>query len=111
MKAINEEPWTSRTFLISTNNTKLLEFVDRVIFVDKGNILFKGTYEELQAQPQFQTLLKENAKNDKGKSIEDSEVTIKSDFSRILKQRQRPRLKWQKKTKSKSKKRCKAKWQ
>ena len=65
MRAITEKPWDERTFVLSTNNTKLLDFVDRVIFMDRGQISFNGTPEEFRNNPSFQSYLKDSAEENK----------------------------------------------
>ena len=39
------EPWRGRTFLISTRNIKLLNYCDRVIFMNNGAITYNGDCE------------------------------------------------------------------
>ena len=64
MKAINKDPWKEKTFILSTNNTKLLEFVDRVIYIENGSIRYFGSFEEMKKNPELTTILKESAEDE-----------------------------------------------
>ena len=41
------EPWKSKTFVISSNNIKTFDYVDKIIVVKKGRVIFFGTQEEM----------------------------------------------------------------
>ena len=41
-------PWNHRTFVITTSNLRVLDFCNRVIFIDKGRIAFNGPVNEIR---------------------------------------------------------------
>ena len=39
--------WDGKTFIISTNNIKMFDYADKIVFVGKGKVEFFGEYEEM----------------------------------------------------------------
>ncbi|MBL4651146.1 MAG: hypothetical protein JKY03_15560 [Aureispira sp.] len=48
-----ENPWT---LIAVSRSARMAKACDRVIVMDKGQIIFKGSYSELEAQPYFDQL-------------------------------------------------------
>ena len=42
MDALEASDWKDKTYVITTNKLKMLEYVDRVVYVEKGRIIFQG---------------------------------------------------------------------
>lgn len=66
----NDEFWSNRTFIISTNKLGLLKYLDRVIFIQDGEIIAFDT-------PQKITLLQEYAEIALGFEEEDEDELVK----------------------------------
>ena len=65
MENIRNDPhWSKKTFVIATNNLKMLNYADKVIHVKKGRIDFYGNPEEFKESEQYQALACEAAKKD-----------------------------------------------
>ena len=60
----NDEHWSKKTFMIATNNLKLINYADRVIHVTKGRVDFYGNPEEFKQSKQYQELSCEATKQD-----------------------------------------------
>ena len=58
-----KKPWKKKTILLTTNNTKLLKYLDRVIIMDQGMIKYYGTYSEMQEIDEFSTYLDDSQQN------------------------------------------------
>lgn len=43
----NNEEFMDKTILMTTNDTNLLKFADKLIYISEGMILFTGSYEDL----------------------------------------------------------------
>ena len=48
-----ENPWT---LIAVSRSAKMAQSCDRIVVMDKGRIVFKGSYEILQQQPYFEQL-------------------------------------------------------
>ena len=58
MNTIREDDhYKERTFIFSTNNLKLVEFCDKVIFMEKGKIAFFGTPEQLKDTFEYKEMM------------------------------------------------------
>ena len=65
MENIRNDPhWSKKTFMIATNNLKMLNYADKVIHVRKGRIDFYGNPENFKESEQYQALACEAAKKD-----------------------------------------------
>ena len=68
---INNHPrWNKKTFIISTKKLNVLDYVDQVIFMKKGRILYSGNKQGLKNLKEFEELKKfqekkENEKQEK----------------------------------------------
>jgi ABC-type transport system involved in cytochrome bd biosynthesis fused ATPase/permease subunit len=49
----NGEDFKNKTIVMTTNDTNLLKFADKLIFMSEGLIMFQGTFDDLQNQPQY----------------------------------------------------------
>lgn len=85
----------NKTRIISTHNISLLEKFDRIIFMEKGAIIFDGNFEELKTFPKFETLRKiecskqiviENKHFENKKEEEKENFKVKNDFPISLKE-------------------------
>lgn len=54
----SDAEWANKTFVISTNNDKLVEYADRVIIMEEGKVRFLGTYEQLRKNPDLKYFIK-----------------------------------------------------
>lgn len=48
LRTIVEGELKGKTFLFSTNNQSYLKYADKILYLDEGNLLFKGTFEEFK---------------------------------------------------------------
>jgi ABC-type multidrug transport system fused ATPase/permease subunit len=67
----NEDPWKEKSFVISTNKVKFLEYCDKVLFMKNGEIIFDGVPEEFKKSKEylaFKTELEEDDDDDSSKS-------------------------------------------
>lgn len=51
-----DQYWNQRTFVFSTNNLGMLKFVDRVIFIENGRILYFDTPEKVKLSPEYRAI-------------------------------------------------------
>ena len=51
------DEWKDKTFVISTNNTSLFKYADRIVVMEAGRIGFMGTHEELMKAKAFSDLI------------------------------------------------------
>jgi ABC-type multidrug transport system ATPase subunit len=72
MKVITKKPWNEKTFVLSTNNTKLLEFVDRILLIEKGRIKFDGNFNDFKQNPEFRLFLKEDQQKEENRTLDQS---------------------------------------
>ena len=60
MKIIRHSPhWESKTFVIGTNNDKLVEYADRVIHIERGTVLFNGSYDDFKRNSPYGRTIEE----------------------------------------------------
>lgn len=51
LNTIVEGELKGKTFLFSTNNQTYLKYADKILYLDEGNLEFKGTYGEFKKSP------------------------------------------------------------
>ena len=82
----NNRHWRSKTFVISTNNIKMFDYADKVVFIKKGNIEFFGKYNDMMKVPHIRDKINElrEAKGtlDQGAKEENSKNVKKSKFTK-----------------------------
>lgn len=59
----NGEEFKDKTIVMTTNDTNLFKFADRLIYISNGQIVFLGTFDKLQSEPQYKNLFNRVAKN------------------------------------------------
>ena len=62
-------PWNTKTYVISTRSFKMLEFVDRVIYMKKGQITFSGSFEEFQKTQDYENYLRQMEEEKKQQGV------------------------------------------
>lgn len=59
----NGKNWTDKTFIISTNNMRFLEYVDRILYLENGRIHFNGDYNQFSQHPRFSSFTNKEDKD------------------------------------------------
>ena len=59
---LNDDYWSKKTYIIATNNLKMVNYADKIIHVRKGRIDFYGNPENFKESEQYQALACEAAK-------------------------------------------------
>ena len=76
-----EEFWSEKTFILSTNNPRLLDSCKRVIFIENGVITYNGDTEGFKNMHQYQEMiLQQEQEEKKNRNIEVSKTTIERNF-------------------------------
>ena len=70
MEGIRSKPlWKDKTYIISTRSFKMLEYADRVIYMEKGKITFFGKLADLKKRPEFKEYMQEQQKKEQNDDL------------------------------------------
>jgi ABC-type multidrug transport system fused ATPase/permease subunit len=101
----NAEPWSSKTFVVSTNNIKTFDYADKIIIIQKGKVEFFGTYDEMMSIKHLADMIEElkKAKGDSPEAAADNTDAAKK-VSEILKLKEKAEQKKEEEDKEEVKK-------
>ena len=56
MEGIKNSEWRQKTYVITTNKLKMLEYADKVVYMEKGSMSFNGSVEEFKQSSMYENL-------------------------------------------------------
>lgn len=66
---VNDPFWNTQTFVISSNNLKMMKYFDKIIFIENGKIIHFKSPNEIKKEQEFKEISLKVEKEEEEKSV------------------------------------------